>query len=269
MWTALGKVGVAACADGKAECSRTISLAGGGTRTANLQIGLPNMWFAYERPKYLPSAFSGTLLDDKQTATGTHYRRNRYYDPGAGRFTQEDPIGLAGGLNLYGFAGSNPANFSDPFGLCPSCVGAATGVATGWAIAQLTRSDYTWKDAATDAALGAVGAGLASKAGTLGRLAFGAEEAAERSSGKVVIGDHERVRAFAQKADAGTFETDANTVKQMWKENSTWLRKALRDGKEVIDIGEQPGRAVRSPFYKAEKAIIERRGYPVTSAPQP
>ena len=59
----------------------------------------------------------GNMLDDQQTAAGTHYRRNRYYDPGAGRFTQEDPIGLAGGLNLYGFAGSNPANFGDPFGL--------------------------------------------------------------------------------------------------------------------------------------------------------
>jgi len=36
-----------------------------------------------------------------------------------GRFTQEDPIGLAGGINLYGFAGGDPVNFSDPFGLCP------------------------------------------------------------------------------------------------------------------------------------------------------
>jgi hypothetical protein len=34
-------------------------------------------------------------------------------------FTQEDPIGLAGGLNLYGFANGDPVNFSDPFGLCP------------------------------------------------------------------------------------------------------------------------------------------------------
>ncbi len=38
-----------------------------------------------------------------------------------GPLTQEDPIGIAGGLNLYGFAGGDPINFSDPFGLCPWC----------------------------------------------------------------------------------------------------------------------------------------------------
>jgi hypothetical protein len=32
--------------------------------------------------------------------------------------TQEDPIGLTGGLNLYGFAGGDPINFWDPFELC-------------------------------------------------------------------------------------------------------------------------------------------------------
>ena len=34
-------------------------------------------------------------------------------------YTQQDPIGIAGGLNLYGFANGDPVNFSDPFGLCP------------------------------------------------------------------------------------------------------------------------------------------------------
>jgi len=46
----------------------------------------------------------------------------RHYDPRKGTFTQEDPIGLAGGLNLYGFANGDPINFSDPFGLCPWCI---------------------------------------------------------------------------------------------------------------------------------------------------
>ncbi len=45
------------------------------------------------------------------------------------RFTQQDPIGLAGGLNLYGFAGGDPVNFSDPFGLCPTCPLGAVGAA--------------------------------------------------------------------------------------------------------------------------------------------
>ena len=35
------------------------------------------------------------------------------------RCTQEDPIGVAGGLNLYGYAGGDPINFADPFGLTP------------------------------------------------------------------------------------------------------------------------------------------------------
>lgn len=34
-----------------------------------------------------------------------------------------DPIGIAGGLNVYGFAGGDPINFSDPFGLCPESMG--------------------------------------------------------------------------------------------------------------------------------------------------
>jgi RHS repeat-associated protein len=65
------------------------------------------------------TSWVGSLLIGQRDASGLQYRRNRYYDPQSGRFTQEDPIGLAGGMNLYGFAGGDPVNFSDPFGLCP------------------------------------------------------------------------------------------------------------------------------------------------------
>jgi RHS repeat-associated protein len=76
--------------------------------------------FPFERSGADPGTWQGTLLLDKADATGTYYRRNRSYDPNTARFTQEDPLGLGGGLNVYGFASGDPVDFSDPFGLCPN-----------------------------------------------------------------------------------------------------------------------------------------------------
>jgi RHS repeat-associated protein len=61
--------------------------------------------------------FAGASTGDPQG--GFTYLRNRWYDPQTGRFLTQDPIGLAGGVNLYAYAGNNPVMFSDPFGLCP------------------------------------------------------------------------------------------------------------------------------------------------------
>jgi RHS repeat-associated protein len=83
-------------------------------------------WMPVWRFAPASTAFNGSLLVDKADASGQLYRRNRYYDPASGRFTQEDPIGLAGGLNAYGFADGDPVNFSDPFGLCPLDQGSVT-----------------------------------------------------------------------------------------------------------------------------------------------
>ncbi|MDO5681140.1 MAG: RHS repeat-associated core domain-containing protein [Pelistega sp.] len=44
-----------------------------------------------------------------------HYNTFRYFDPSLGRFTQPDPIGLAGGWNLYQYA-PNPLSWVDPWG---------------------------------------------------------------------------------------------------------------------------------------------------------
>ena len=49
--------------------------------------------------------------------TGLHYNTFRYYDPDTGRFTQPDPIGLLGGINLYQYA-PNGLTWIDPSGLC-------------------------------------------------------------------------------------------------------------------------------------------------------
>jgi RHS repeat-associated protein len=59
----------------------------------------------------------GSLVDGMRDASGQMYMRNRYYDPATGQFTQPDPIGLAGGLNSYGFAAGDPVSYNDPYGL--------------------------------------------------------------------------------------------------------------------------------------------------------
>ena len=48
--------------------------------------------------------------------TGLHYNFFRYYEPDAGRFVNQDPIGLLGGENLYAFA-PNVKGWVDPLGL--------------------------------------------------------------------------------------------------------------------------------------------------------
>jgi RHS repeat-associated protein len=60
-----------------------------------------------------PSRYTGREDD----ATGLYYYRARYYSPTLQRFISEDPIGLAGGINLFAYVGNDPISFRDPSGL--------------------------------------------------------------------------------------------------------------------------------------------------------
>lgn len=66
-------------------------------------------------------SITGTATNNKRfvaqyfdNETAFHYNYRRDYDPVIGRYIEADPIGLAGGLDPYSYAGSNPASLTDP-----------------------------------------------------------------------------------------------------------------------------------------------------------
>ena len=61
-----------------------------------------------------PLRFPGQYFDKD---TNLAYNVMRDYDSRVGRYTQSDPIGLAGGINPYAYAGANPLWAIDEFGL--------------------------------------------------------------------------------------------------------------------------------------------------------
>jgi RHS repeat-associated protein len=65
-----------------------------------------------------PIRMQGQQVDRE---SGLFYNRHRYYDPQMGRYITQDPIGLNGGNNLYGYVGGRPLYFIDPKGLSSAC----------------------------------------------------------------------------------------------------------------------------------------------------
>jgi RHS repeat-associated protein len=73
-------------------------------------------------PNSNPSKYTGREDD----GTGLYYYRARYYSPGLQRFISEDPVGLAGGMNLYAYVLNSPLGSADPFGLKPTGMSGST-----------------------------------------------------------------------------------------------------------------------------------------------
>ncbi len=70
-----------------------------------------------------PWRWPGQYEDEE---TGLHYNRFRYYDPEAGRYICQDPIGLNGGMQSYAYT-HDPLSWTDPFGLSRRLCAGKTG----------------------------------------------------------------------------------------------------------------------------------------------
>jgi RHS repeat-associated protein len=67
--------------------------------------------------------FPGQYADSESLL---NYNLMRDYDPTLGRYIESDPIGLVGGISLYGYAGQNPVRGMDPLGLYCKSFGGTT-----------------------------------------------------------------------------------------------------------------------------------------------
>lgn len=128
-----------------------------------------------------PYTFTGRESD----GTGLLHYRNRYYDPESGRFISQDPVGYAGGTNLYQYALSSPTTYTDPTGNSPMLAGCVIGglgeAGLDWLGQRLSGRKVDWGQVGMSAALGCAG-------GMLGKLKW-ADPAKSCKIGNSFTGD--------------------------------------------------------------------------------
>jgi RHS repeat-associated protein len=204
--------------------------------------------------------FPGQYFDAE---TGLHYNWRRFYDPETGRYISADPIGIAGGPNLYTYADADPINRIDPNGEC-AILGIVTGVAMEYARSKIAGDCFSYGigDAIGDAFCGAGKlAKLAKLAGCGKKNSFTGETLVHTELGTQQIKDikvGDKVRAFAEWNGQELFESveDIITNTQEYQ-----LLKLTLDSGEVIESTSQ------HPFYILGMGWVEAEnlkvGYPL------
>jgi len=139
-------------------------------------LGTSEATYTYE-PYGTPKTTTGTLTNPMGFAGqytdpgGLQYLRARYYDTTTGRFLSRDPLEATTG-EPYSYASNNPANLTDPTGLCPFCIAVVAAALVGATIdlglqvfGNVTRGSGAFDDidrgsVGLSGALGAVTGGL-------------------------------------------------------------------------------------------------------------
>jgi len=236
-----------------------------------------------------PLLWTARELDE----TGLYYLRARYYLPRIGRFLSEDPAGLAAGLNLYVFAHNRPVGARDPFGLDASNLDdgdpaeyepperwgdvlidnanrrpwvrpALVGMQTTAEVVGACLPGSDWIEAGGELTQGNFGLAIVA---VLPGPDLGKVWRIGRRLPPIVIGENmkDRVIPYAREIGATWYKPRPGVPPDRWlKNNERAVKRWMREGREIIDIGIDPRRSRRSPYYEMEKRVLEEAGYPIT-----
>jgi RHS repeat-associated protein len=193
------------------------------------------------------TSWLGTTLNGvtESQGSGLQYMANRFYDPVNGTFTQQDPIGLGGGLNAYGFAGGDPTSYRDPQGTCgPFCVvavsvGVMAVVGGGTAIFQAwhNHDPVTWGLVADGVTRGALSGLVGSVAVFGGEALIGGIIAATASAPAL----DEATDAAAQVATSPQVGQVLQTLEMTSPPPGSVIALGIKEGGQLADFASKVG----------------------------
>ena len=95
---------------------------------------------------------------------------------------------------------------------------------------------------------------------------LGAGYKASKGVKPIVIGENmrDRVIPYAKEIGADWYKPRSNNPERWLGNNERWLQTKMAEGREIIDIGIDPLRTTRSPYYEVEKNLIQSNNYHIT-----
>jgi len=131
---------------------------------------------------------------------------------------------------------------------------------------ELGAASIAWVPVAGDAAKGLMKGGekVAGEVAEKAAEEIGGAASKAVSKRTVVIGENMKNRVIpTAKQEGADLYKPRQTKGDPLKKNERWIDDKMRKGYDIIDIGPDPKRSKRSPFYEAEKKRIEKRNYPI------
>lgn len=194
-----------------------------------------------------PFGFNGKVGYYHDIESDLYYCQNRYYDLYAGRWLTRDPIGRAGGVNIYSYATASPVGRTDHTGLGVDPI--STAIEEEVLAEELSAS--------------------AQETLLINEVLTHAEEtqAATTVSAPRIIGQGQvRLSPWVRPNGWNEFMPSGHPYSQeetLMRENEWWMDQGICEGSQFIDGGEMVP-SNNSPYYAMEVEKLAQAGIQTT-----